>query len=101
MANESFRWRTILEVAVISLVIYLILGTPGLSISPKITSTGESDVPVSRAKAESLVYSEKNLRCSKHESNTHIFSTRPLVMYVDGFLSESEANHLVDIRYAT
>ena len=95
----SFRWRTIVEVAVISIVIYVFLGTPGLPSSSTSESKAQNDVPVARAKAESLVYPDKDLRCPKHEFDVHIFSTSPLVVYIDGFLSEAEADHLVEIRY--
>jgi prolyl 4-hydroxylase len=100
MSNLPFRWRTIFEVAVISAVIYVVIGTPGLpaSFKPSFSST-EQDVPVARAKAESLVYPSKHLQCPRHDFDVHFFSTDPLVMYIDGFLSESEAEHLVDIRY--
>ena len=95
----SFRWRTIVEVAVISVIIYLFLGTPGLPSSSTSESKGQNDVPLGRAKVESLVYPDKDLRCQKNEFDIHIFSTSPLVIYLDGFLSEAEADHLIDIRY--
>jgi prolyl 4-hydroxylase len=102
MSDKSFRWRTIIEVAAISVVIYLFLGTPGLSGSSKdhTSSSIEVDAPVAQAKAESLVYPDvKNLQCPEHNYDIHIFSADPLVIYIDGFLSTSEAEHLVDIRY--
>ena len=101
MSNQpaSFRWRTIVEVAVIGVVIYIFLGTPGLHSSSTSETPAHDDIPVGRAKVESLVYPDKDLRCLKHEFDVHIFSTSPLVVYLDGFLSEAEADHLVDIRY--
>lgn len=101
-SQQSFRWRTIVEVAVISIVIYVFLGTPGLRSSTS-SSTSESaahgDVPIARAKVESLVYPDKDLKCPKHDFDVHIFSSSPLVIYLDGFLSEEEAQHFIDIRY--
>ena len=99
MSSRSFRWRTVLEVAVISIVIYVFLGTPGLPSSSKSESSIEKDVPVARAKTESLVYPDKNLKCPQHNFDIHVFSTSPLVVYIDGFVSDSEAEHLVDIRF--
>ena len=102
MSNPSFRWRTIVEVAVISAVIYVLIGTPGLpaSLKPSSSHTSpEQDVPIARAKAETLVYPSKGLQCPQHDFDVHFFSTDPLVMFIDGFLSESEAEHLVAIRY--
>lgn len=98
MATQSFRWRTVLEVAVISIVIYIFLGTPGFPKSSKGNSLGEADLPIARAKIESLVYPTKDLSCKNHEHDIHIFSTNPLVLYIDGFLSDREAQHLVNIR---
>ena len=97
--SSSFRWRTIIEVAVISIVIYIFIGTPGISNTFLTSTTTENDVPDIQAKAESLVYPDLSLTCPKHDVDIHIFSTSPLVIYVDGFLSSSEAQHLVDIRY--
>lgn len=98
-SQSSFRWRTIVEVAVISVVIYIFLGAPGLPSSEGGKSTVQDEVPLARAKVESLVYPDKDLTCRRHEFDAHIFSTGPLVVYLDGFLSNSEAEHLIDIRY--
>lgn len=99
MPDKPFRWRTILEVAVISVVIYVFLGAPGLKTQPQHEPSNEEDVPVARAKAETLVYPDMmNLKCAKHQVDMHVFSTDPLVIYIDGFLSDAEAQHLVAIR---
>ena len=100
MANgQGFRWRTIIEVGVISAVIYVFLGAPGLPIGFLTSSSSEQDVPVARAKIENLVYPDKGLQCPRHEFDIHVFSATPLVIYIDGFLSDNEAQHLVDVRY--
>ena len=99
MASQSFRWRTITEVAVISIVIYVIIGAPGLPASFNSSSADREDVPVARAKVETLVYPNKDLKCPRHDFDIHVFSTSPLIIYIDGFLRESEAQHLIDIRY--
>ena len=98
MATDSFRWRTVLEVAIISIVIYVFLGTPGLTNSSGGKSPSKIDIPIARAKTESLVYPDRNLECPRHAYDIHVFATSPLVIYIDGFLSEEEAQHLVDIR---
>lgn len=106
MAQEpSFRYRTILEVAIISLVIYYFLGTPGFSSSSTSTASStsrikEPEVPEAKAQIESLVYPDRDLQCPAHLfKNIHIFSASPLVIYIDGFLSEAEADHLVAISF--
>lgn len=101
MSSQSFRWRTIIEVAIISIVIYVVIGSPGLSTSYIRSTTKEKDVPTARAKAESLVYPNKDLKCPRHDFDIHILSTSPLVIYINRFVSESEAQHLIDIRHVT
>ena len=100
--NATFRWRTVLEVAAIAGVIYFFLGTPGLQGSLTAQSSSfEKDVPVSKASSDELVYPDPSLECGRHEYEVHVFSTSPLVVYIDGFLSENEAQHLIDLRYAS
>jgi prolyl 4-hydroxylase len=48
--------------------------------------------------AEKLVVPDANLACPPHSYETHILSTEPLVVYISGFLSDAEADHLVEIR---
>lgn len=97
MAGQAFSYRTVLEVAAISIVIYILLGAPGLS-STKIEPATTSDVPTAKAKVEHLVYPSKGLQCPRHDYDIHIFSTNPLVLYVDGFLSNAESDHLISLR---
>ena len=98
-SNDSFRWRTVLEVAGISAIIYVLLGAPGIpaSIWPENVPVHEASP---RAKIESLVFPSEGLQCPRHEYDVHVFSASPLIIYVDGFLSSGEAKHLVDMRYA-
>lgn len=97
----SFRWRTIAEVAVISSVIYFFLGAPGLD--SVLSSHKKSNAAVTAPKAqntrtETLVYPDLDLKCEETGYDVHIFSTKPLVIYVAGFLSGEEADALVELR---
>jgi prolyl 4-hydroxylase len=47
---------------------------------------------------QSLVIPEKNLTCPHHKYVINIFSNQPLIVYIQSFLSEEEADHLVRIR---
>jgi len=98
MSDRPFRWRTLIEVAVIAAAIYIAMGAPGLFTTSTTSSPAEKDVPIARAKAETLVYPSKGLQCARRNYDVHVLSTSPLVIYIDGFLSDSEAGHLVDIR---
>lgn len=113
MANESRIYRTALEMAIISMVIYILVGAPGISSSSSSTSSSssshdnsDSDSATSglfsnsdkKVKIEHLVYPSKNLTCPKHDYTTHIFSTSPLVIYIEDFLSAEEVEHLIALR---
>lgn len=96
----SFRWRTLAEIALIASVIYVFLGAPGLGDLLKDTHRSK---PVAAPKAqktrtESLVYPDLDLKCEETGYDVHIYSTKPLVIYVDGFLSGEEADALVELR---
>lgn len=114
MANESRIYRTALEMAIISMVIYILVGAPGISSSSSPSSSSSSsshdnsdpDSATSglfsnsdkKVKIEHLVYPSKNLTCPKHDYTTHIFSTSPLVIYIEDFLSAEEVEHLIALR---
>lgn len=46
----------------------------------------------------SLVDPDEVLNCSSHPYNVHIFSRAPLVIYIESFLSNDEASHMVRER---
>lgn len=100
--SPSFRWRTIAEVAVISSVIYFLLGAPGLdsvlSSHKKSNAAVTAPPKAQNTRTETLVYPDLDLRCEETGYDVHIFSTKPLVIYVDGFLSAEEADALVELR---
>jgi len=101
---SSFRWRTPLEVALVSTIIYVLLGTPGLpplmwpGSNPTTSTPGGHQAPPTTNRSDSLVNPDPNLQCPEHNYRTHIFSTAPLMIYIDDFLSPEETAHLIDIR---
>lgn len=46
----------------------------------------------------SLISPDEVLNCSSHSYNVHIFSRAPLVIYIESFLSDDEASHMVRER---
>lgn len=99
MAGEGFRYRTIAEVAVISAVIYVLLGAPGISSNAGTSSlSGGHDGTQAKAKVESLVYPAADLKCPEHAYSINLFSTSPLVIHIDNFVSEAEIQHLIALR---
>ena len=96
--QPAFRWRTLLELALITSVIYFFIGAPGLS---GVFTSGQKDVVVAQKaqlKPSSLVYPNLDLECAEHKYDVHIFSAKPLVVYIDGFLTGEEADALVELR---
>ena len=55
--------------------------------------------PKAQLKPNSLVYPDPGLECAQHKYDVHIFSAKPLVIYIDGFLTGEEADALVELRY--
>lgn len=98
MASQPFRYRTIFEIAAISIILYIFLGFPGLA-GKEVVQDDSSRVVPSQAKIGKLVYPSMNLQCPRHEYTVNIFSTAPLVIHIDGFLGEAEADHLIQLRY--
>ncbi|QIW95594.1 hypothetical protein AMS68_001112 [Peltaster fructicola] len=93
----SSRWRTIIEVAVIAIGIYIVLGAPGTSLD--IFRQSQTSVKPSRARArvESLVHPDRDLQCPPHDYQVHLFSAEPLIIYIENFLSEEETEHFIRI----
>jgi prolyl 4-hydroxylase len=101
--SSSLSVRTVIQYAVLAGVAYILAGAPFLSIvtpysgvSPQSASV-QSSANVDRL--DSLVIPEANLSCSKHSLNgISVLSREPLVVYIEGFLSDWEAKELVRLR---
>ena len=91
-------WRTVLELTVIASVVYFFIGAPGLS---DVLTSDKHDIvvaPNAQLKPNSLVYPDVNLECPPHKYDVHVFSAKPLVIYIDGFLTGEETDALVELR---
>jgi prolyl 4-hydroxylase len=49
---------------------------------------------------ESFIATDEPISCPGHSFNPHILSHEPLVIYIEEFLSDSESQHLLEIRYS-
>jgi prolyl 4-hydroxylase len=98
-SQPAFRWRTVLELAVIGSVVYFFLGAPGLS---DLLASGPKNVvaapKIQLLKPNSLVFPSPDLECAQHDYEVHIFSAKPLVVYIDGFLTGEEVDALIELR---
>lgn len=67
-----------------------------------VLNSGQKDVVVAPKaqllKPNSLVYPDLDLKCAQHNYEVHLFSAKPLVIYIDGFLTREEADALVELR---
>ncbi|KAF2499807.1 hypothetical protein BU16DRAFT_524252 [Lophium mytilinum] len=93
----SFKASSLIQYAFLGVLGYLFVGAPLFT-----TLFGEVDREVSThgevlKNIESLVVPEENLTCPHHGYNINIFSTEPLIIYIESFLSDEEAAHLVKI----
>lgn len=90
------KLSTTVQYLFIGAIGYILAGAP---FSRSLFGGRKQDPPeeISFEKSASLVTSEDNLTCPHHAYNTHIFSRDPLVIYIQSFLSNEEAEHLVRV----
>lgn len=104
---SSFSVFTIFQYAFLALIAYVLAGAPLQEILFGRDGSGSSysyhrDASVSSMspqKLESLVIPDANLTCDEHAfKSVHVLSREPLVVYIEGFLGEKEANEVVELR---
>lgn len=89
--------RTIIEYAFISIPVYLFVLSPLLkTIAPSLFSDTAPINYQSFELSDSLVIPNDNLTCPPHKFNVRILNRAPLIVYIDGFLSEKETTHLLN-----
>ncbi|KAL1297094.1 hypothetical protein AAFC00_004677 [Neodothiora populina] len=98
MASDGIKPRTILEYVAILGVLYFFLGGQFSGVLQGQSSEEyDEPFPVSQEKIESLVYPDANLKCHHPNFDVHIFSSSPLIIYIESFLSEEEKDRLMKI----
>lgn len=66
--------------------------------SPKVTFSSESThIPISNTSAFQTMASTYATACPQHNFKTHIFSTDPLIIYLENYLSHSETAYLLHL----
>jgi len=102
MHSSSFSASSLIQYAFFAVVVYVLAGAPLSSIVSESYSgsgTGVGSASVAQEKIDNLVVPEGGLACGEHKyKGVHILSREPLVVYIEGFLSEDEARHVVGIR---
>ncbi|KAH7132145.1 hypothetical protein B0J11DRAFT_520943 [Dendryphion nanum] len=94
MAALSFG--TLIQYAVIALLGYILVGAPFSTVF------SGSSVPSPRSQSsfdrvDSLAVPDAGLKCKDHGYRVHLFSREPLVIYIENFVNDQEAKHIVDM----
>jgi len=89
--------NSVVQYSVFGIFAYILAGAPLLSIFS--SDSGAVKTQLSFDQAETLVFPEKGLECPEHKYAVHILSKEPLVVYIEGFLSHEEAEHVVRMRW--
>jgi len=97
----TLKIGTVLQYVVIAVLGYIFAGAPLASMifgSGKGKEAGEQRQAFDGDKSGSLVVPDPELFCEEHGYEAMILESEPLVVYVKGFLSAEEREHLVKLR---
>jgi prolyl 4-hydroxylase len=101
-SSSSLSFSSLLQYAFVAAIVYILAGAPLSNLISDVYSGGASEVegPAILGTLEDLAIPEANLSCSEHAfKGVYVLNREPLVVYIEGFLSDAEADHVVDVRY--
>ena len=95
-------WSSVLQATVLAAVAYVLAGAP-FSHLLSASRRGSHERPASGAPpavdvSNTLAIPDANLSCPPHDYTVHVLAHGPLVLYIEGFVSADEADHLVRAR---
>jgi prolyl 4-hydroxylase len=105
------RIRTIFEYFLFSIPLYIFVLSPLLrTYFPSFSLFDGSDTSVSFSssssakhqsyeKTDALVIPDPHLQCADSTYKTRILSREPLIVYIEGFLSDEEVRHFIDLAF--
>jgi prolyl 4-hydroxylase len=97
---SSLSFSSLVQYALVAALVYVLAGAPLSSLISELYYGGEVQSPVHIGVLENLAIPEANLSCSEHAfKGIYVLNREPLVVYIEGFLSEEEAEHVVSVRY--
>ncbi|KAF2427745.1 hypothetical protein EJ08DRAFT_735963 [Tothia fuscella] len=89
--------QTLFKYLLFGVPLYIFIGAPLLKIvAPSFYGSSDLANYQSFENTDALVFPDNNLVCAPHSYNVRVLSREPLVVYIDGFLSRNEAQHLVN-----
>jgi prolyl 4-hydroxylase len=106
--SSSLSITSVVQYGFLAALAYILAGAP---LSTLLTSHAGGDVTSSssvgarsgvdvRANLDNLVIPERNLSCAAHTyKGVYVLSREPLVVYIEGFVSEEEEEEVVALRY--
>lgn len=106
--TSSFSVFTVFQYAFLALIAYVLAGAPLQELLFRGRGSGgsysysrdASASSMSPQKLDSLVIPDGNLTCEEHAfRSVHVLSREPLVVYIEGFLGETEVDEVVELRY--
>ena len=98
---SSFPITTIVQYAVFAVIAYVLAGAPQLSSFTNNNGSNNQLKPdkekFSADKIESLMVPIEGLECEEKGYKVHIFNREPLIIYIEGFLSQDESMRILDM----
>jgi prolyl 4-hydroxylase len=101
-SSSSLSFSSLIQYAFMAAVVFVLAGAPLSSLISELYSGGASEVesPAHFRKLDNLAIPEANLSCSQHAfKGVYVLNREPLVVYIEGFLSDKEAKHVIGVRY--
>lgn len=102
-SSLSFSFSSLLQYALLGVVAYVLIGAPLLSLvnfsGSEYSHSTNTAVGSVGDTLDSLVIPEANLSCEEHSyKGVYVMNREPLVVYIEGFLSEDESEGVVRVR---
>jgi prolyl 4-hydroxylase len=98
----ALKLSSVIEYSLLSTALYIFVLSPLLhTYFPSLILESPESSYRSFEKTDLLVIPDPDLVCDPHNYNVHILSQEPLVVYIEGFLSHDEVEHLTNISYVS
>lgn len=103
-SSGSVSVSSLVQYVFFAAIVYVLAGAPLSTIFGESSASkgisANSNAGANLKKLENLVVPEADLECGDHAyKGVYVLSREPLVVYIEGFLSDEEAKHVVDTRY--
>lgn len=98
--SSSLSLSACVQYVFFAVVVYVLAGAPLNSVFSSGTSSYSGPLNTSPDQLRDIVIPTDNLSCHEHAyTGVHVLSREPLVVYIEGFLSEAERREVLAMRY--